>query len=150
MPTLVMFAHPKCPCTRASIGELAELATRCVGRVDICVLFFAPSLEEKSWRRTDLWQSAADIPDARVMVDIAGKKSERFGAQTSGHVLLYDRHGRIVFSGGITEGRGHSGDNIGKSSIESFLLNGAIPTRKTEVYGCSLVDCTDGKELATW
>src|SRR5215472_16789844 len=24
-PTLVMFAHPKCPCTRSSIGELAEL-----------------------------------------------------------------------------------------------------------------------------
>ena len=68
----------------------------------------------------------------------------------AGHVLLYDRHGRIVFSGGITEGRGHSGDNIGKSSVESFLLNGAIPTEKTAVYGCSLVDGTDEKELATW
>ena len=27
-PTLVMLAHPRCDCTRASIGELAELLAR--------------------------------------------------------------------------------------------------------------------------
>ena len=27
-PTLVMFAHPKCPCTRASLDELATLTSR--------------------------------------------------------------------------------------------------------------------------
>jgi hypothetical protein len=27
-PTLVMLAHPRCDCTRASVGELAELMAR--------------------------------------------------------------------------------------------------------------------------
>src|SRR5204863_7423488 len=31
--TLVMFAHPHCPCTRASVGELALLMAHCQGRV---------------------------------------------------------------------------------------------------------------------
>ena len=31
-PTLIMFAHPQCPCTRASISELAQLMTQCKTR----------------------------------------------------------------------------------------------------------------------
>lgn len=34
LPTLLMFAHPHCPCTRASIGELELVMTHCAGRVD--------------------------------------------------------------------------------------------------------------------
>jgi len=30
-PTLVMFIHPHCPCSRASVGELAEVMAHCQG-----------------------------------------------------------------------------------------------------------------------
>ncbi|HZE13934.1 MAG TPA: hypothetical protein VE086_09265, partial [Chthoniobacterales bacterium] len=33
-PTLLMFAHPHCPCTRASIGELAQIMAHAVGKVN--------------------------------------------------------------------------------------------------------------------
>ena len=52
-PTLVMFAHPRCPCTRASIGELAVLMARCHGKVDAEVLFFKPTGSSENWARTD-------------------------------------------------------------------------------------------------
>jgi hypothetical protein len=42
MATLVLFAHPKCPCTRASIGELNRLMAKCNGRVAVHVVFFNP------------------------------------------------------------------------------------------------------------
>ena len=42
-PTLVMLAHPRCPCTRASLEELAVLMTRLGGRLDAHVLFVKPS-----------------------------------------------------------------------------------------------------------
>src|SRR5687767_14372837 len=29
--TLLVFAHPQCPCTRATIGELDRIAARCGG-----------------------------------------------------------------------------------------------------------------------
>src|SRR3989442_556857 len=41
-PTLVMFAHPRCPCTRATIGELALIMARCRGLVDAHVVFYKP------------------------------------------------------------------------------------------------------------
>ncbi|HEX8423596.1 MAG TPA: hypothetical protein VF634_09295, partial [Pyrinomonadaceae bacterium] len=40
--TLVMLAHPRCPCTRASIGELSRLMTQARGRLTAFVLFVKP------------------------------------------------------------------------------------------------------------
>ena len=137
-PTLILFAHPKCPCTRASIGELAELATRFGQRTDFCVLFYVPDEGSDDWTETDLWHSAVGIPGVRVLADPAGSLSEQFGVHTSGHVLLYDKRGDVVFSGGITESRGHAGDSAGRTSIESYLLDRRVETRETAVYGCPL------------
>src|SRR6266516_3119417 len=37
--TLVMVLHPRCPCSRASLGELAELMAQCQDLVSSSVLF---------------------------------------------------------------------------------------------------------------
>src|SRR3981081_1763389 len=37
--TLVMFAHPNCPCSRASIGELAIIMARSPEKLDAHVFF---------------------------------------------------------------------------------------------------------------
>src|SRR5262245_2552832 len=36
---LLMFAHPQCPCTHASIDELARILAQCPDRLDAHVLF---------------------------------------------------------------------------------------------------------------
>src|ERR671926_1631702 len=51
-PTLVMLAHPHCPCTRASIGELARLMTQAQGRVTAYVLFVKPAGFATDWEKT--------------------------------------------------------------------------------------------------
>ena len=48
------------------------------------------------------------------------------GATTSGHVLLYDAGGVLRFAGGITDGRGHEGDNAGLDAALA-LLRGHVP-----------------------
>ena len=40
--TLVMAAHPQCPCTRASLTELERLLSRVRGRMHAVVLFVKP------------------------------------------------------------------------------------------------------------
>ncbi len=40
--TLIMFAHPRCPCTRASIGELDRVMAKLQDRVRAYVVFFVP------------------------------------------------------------------------------------------------------------
>ncbi|HUR60725.1 MAG TPA: hypothetical protein VM029_23595, partial [Opitutaceae bacterium] len=38
-PSLVLFAHPRCPCSRATVAELETIATECRGRVAATVYF---------------------------------------------------------------------------------------------------------------
>jgi len=136
--TLIMLIHPHCPCTRASIGELARLMAQTEGRVTAYAIFLKPSGSSDDWERTDLWQSAASIPGVSVVVDDDGAEAHRFHAMTSGQTALYDVDGRLLFSGGITGSRGHSGDNAGRSAIVSLLNSGDAERTETSVFGCSL------------
>lgn len=136
--TLVMLAHPHCPCTRASIGELASLMAQTRGQVTAYVLFLQPAGFDDDWVKSDLWQSAAVIPGVIPLVDHAGAEAQHFNAATSGQTILYDAQGRLLFSGGITASRGHSGDNAGRSSVASLVNFGAADHTETFVFGCPL------------
>ncbi len=137
---LVMLAHPRCPCTDASMEELARIMARVRGKVSAYVLFVQPKGASSAWEDTELRRSAARIPDVTVFTDVDGKEASRFGAETSGHTFLYDRDGKLLFSGGITQSRGHSGDNSGESAIISLVNNHRADRAKAFVFGCSLVD----------
>jgi hypothetical protein len=138
--TLIMFAHPQCPCTRASLGELNLLMTHCQGRVTAHVVFFKPEEFTADWTKTDLWRSAEAIPGVRVRVDEGGVESELFHAQTSGFTVLYDTQGRLLFRGGITSARGHSGDNAGRAALQALIRGDSADQTHTRVFGCSLLD----------
>jgi len=138
-PTLVMFAHPHCPCTRASLGELSLLMTRCRGLVAAHVLFVKPASTPENWEKTDLWEEASAIPGVEVVRDSEGYRARRFGIATSGQTVLYDSQGRFLYSGGITVTRGHRGDNAGRSAIVSLLTRQGAPPRGSPVFGCSLL-----------
>jgi hypothetical protein len=139
-PTLVMIAHPRCACTRASIEELARLMAHCAGRVSATVLFIQPAGTSTDWNDTDLRRAATAIPGLTVMTDSGGREAARFGAATSGQVLLYDASGRLQFSGGITPGRGHSGDNAGRSAVQDYVLAGRTDRPIAPVFGCELFE----------
>ena len=135
---LFIFIHPQCPCSRASIGELAVIMTRSGEKPDTYVLFYSPASEPTSWVKTDLWRSVMAIPGVRAIEDADGVWAQHFGAATSGQALLYDRRRHLAFNGGLTASRGHSGDNYGRDAINT-LLQGGNPTHKmTPVFGCSL------------
>jgi hypothetical protein len=138
--TLVMLAHPHCPCTRASMNELAQIMARVQGKVRAHVLFLKPHNSGADWDDTDLRRSAAQIPGVTILSDVDGVEARRFGAETSGHTLLFNSAGRLLFSGGITASRGHAGDNAGESAIVSLVDNHTGDRAKTFVFGCSLID----------
>lgn len=136
--TLVMTAHPQCPCTRASIGELNALMARTGGMLDAFVLFDRPAGVPARWERTDLWDSAAAIPGVHAIRDDHGVEATRFAAVASGQTMVYGVDGELRFSGGITGARGRHGDNAGRSAIVALAL-GTIPIHtRTPVFGCAL------------
>jgi hypothetical protein len=139
---LVMFVHPQCPCSKASLGELAMIMAHARGALAADVYFYLPASEASMWTRTDLWRSAKAIPGVRVFEDREAAMAKSFGVFTSGQTLLYEASGHLLFKGGITGFRGHSGDNAGRSAIVALLQSetprpNTLPV-VTPVLGCSL------------
>lgn len=137
-PTLIVLAHPRCPCTRATLSELERIMTRSEGKLRAWVLLVIPPGLDPTWSKTDLWGTAAAIPGVRVIVDRDGVEARRFGTATSGQTLFYDAAGRLRFAGGITPGRGHAGDNAGSDAIVAFANHTGSSRSNTPVFGCAL------------
>jgi hypothetical protein len=137
-PTLLMFIHPRCPCTRASLGELEQLLHDCRGRLAAQVFVYRPQSAAPGWEQTDVYRTAASIPGVELRIDHDGAERDRFGARVSGETLLYDAAGRLRFHGGITAGRGHRGDNAGRDALEACVLSGAASKASAPVFGCTL------------
>ncbi|MEM7307412.1 MAG: hypothetical protein AAF682_12115 [Planctomycetota bacterium] len=141
---LLLFAHPKCPCTRATVEELNRLMTACVERVEARVHFFRPRDAADGWEHTDLFRAAESIPGVTALVDPGGEIAQRFGASTSGEVYLYSPAGELRFRGGITASRGHAGDNVGRHTIVELVRGGVAERDETPVFGCRLLDDCGG------
>jgi hypothetical protein len=145
-PNLIVFAHPHCPCTRATLGELEILMARSEGKFGAQVWFIGPADAPGDWMDTALWRKASSIPGVIVRSDEGMAEARRFGAETSGQALLYDRDGKLLFHGGLTVARGHSGDNAGRSALEALLEQRFAGEVETPVFGCPLFDanCQQG------
>jgi hypothetical protein len=138
--TIVMLAHPHCPCTRASLSELGTLMASLRGRAEAHVIFLAPREEGDSWVKTDLYTQAEAVVGSNVHVDRDGREAARFAAKTSGQTVVYDASGQLVFSGGITAFRGHPGDNAGRRRILARLRGERADSDTSLVFGCPLQD----------
>ena len=146
--TLVLAVHPHCPCTRASLDELAVIMARGSGRVAARVLFVQPEGFSEQWAQTDMWRTVRSIPGATPVLDPRGREARRFGAFTSGQVVLYDPEGRLAFSGGVTGARGHRGANAGLGAVLDCVERGGAAATRSPVFGCPLQapPSTHGKE----
>ena len=140
VPAIVVVAHPHCPCSSATVEELARMMALLHDKAAATVIFVRPAEFSEEWQKTDLWRSAARIPGVTTWSDLDGAEARLFGAQASGQTMLYDAPGNLQFSGGITASRGHAGDSAGRSAILSIVLNGSSKISHTSVYGCSLHD----------
>ena len=149
---LVMVVHPHCPCSRASIGELATLMAGEQKRLRASVIFVEPPGFAGSWAKTDLWNDAGLIPGVTRVID-DGREARLFNAATSGQTMVYDARGNLLFTGGITNARGHFGDNDGIRSI-AMIINDGAPAKdaavtRTPVYGCALFESVRGSGSKT-
>ena len=141
-PTLLMFVHPHCSCSRASLDQLDRIVASCQQRLTTYVVFCVPAGFDETWAKSNLWRAANSIPHVNVLIDRCGVETKRFGARTSGQVLLYDAGGRLRFAGGITASRGHSGDNLGQQQIISIVLgcDDTANLAECSAFGCPLLD----------
>lgn len=138
--TIIMVAHPQCPCTHASVIELSKLIGSNNDKIKAYVLFFKPRSRPSAWwqEHTALRDETEKIRGVTVLDDIEMAEAKKFQALTSGQIFAYSPKGDLLFSGGITAARGQIGDSIGSRSLAAILESKPTATRTAMVFGCPL------------
>jgi len=142
--TLVMFTHPRCACTRASLAELRQLMSRFSAQLTAYVEVASPNGAPPDWPDGATRDAATSIAGVHLVVDADEREAHRFGAMTSGHVVLYDADGALRYSGGITGARGHVGDNAGLDTVAAILDGMHDLHAIGPVFGCPLARTDEG------
>jgi len=135
--TLLMFLHPRCPCTRASLHEL-EQVLREAGQPGATFVVYQPRAGDATWQTSPLLDVIRALPEAKIVWDQQGQITKKFGAVTSGQVQLYRPSGECLFNGGITRLRGHEGTNAASEQLLAALQGKPSALAPTAVYGCAL------------
>jgi hypothetical protein len=135
---LLMFVHPHCPCSHASLAQLMRIHARAQPDLATEIVFYHPADKTSAWAKTSLWRLARVIPDVRISYDPDGRTAGRFGAKTSGHVVLYNSDDCLIFNGGITPARGHEGGNHGTTAVVERIRRYDTTLEICPVFGCPL------------
>lgn len=138
---LIMYVHPHCPCTRASLIEMQHLVSGVKDRgravATEIVVVVPPGLDD-TWRDGMITRAAEQFEGATVRYDLDAAEAREVGATTSGHTVLVDAAGRHLFRGGLTRSRGHAGDNAGSRAVGELLHDRKPESTATPVFGCPL------------
>ncbi len=146
-PNLIVFIHPACPCTKATLAHLHSIVSRHSLNVQIVKmrpLVASSPFEKDAERNRDILDTLCKHPSVSLVDDVGSMEAQRFGAKTSGVCFLYDQSGQLLFSGGITASRGHQGMNAGLASLIENLDLTERPTERSfekshyPVFGCPL------------
>jgi hypothetical protein len=138
-PQLLTFAHPECPCTRATFYNLENMAKNYRDALDFHFVFYLPETVATDWQDAWLVRKAEAHPNIHVHFDRDGSETQRFQVATSGETLLYDSRGKLAFQGGVTVSRGHSGESRGTLAIKQFMQEHQRQ-KSTGVFGCSIFE----------
>lgn len=135
--SLLMFIHPRCPCTESSLRELNRLLTVIDEKVSATIVVSLPGNVSPEWTNNQALKALETKKDLLVYYDRTQRETDRFQIKTSGDVALYSPSGTLLFSGGITVSRGHDGDAAGQQLIR-LAKSEQREVGHTEVFGCTL------------
>ena len=147
--TVLVFLHPLCSCSDATLAEAEELVAWGHKRLQLVVVVPLPersSPESRNkWIQSDRVRRASAIPGARVVLDPGGVESHRFHALTSGFVTAYSGDGILRFAGGITAARGQTGESAGLGALENAIDGRPLTTAdRFPVFGCLFRELAQG------
>lgn len=144
--SITVCVHPSCSCTSRTLDLLAAIVDRRPS-VDVSVLLTVPRDE-----------GGAPLPFAdddptrggrfALRYDPGGSRARALGAERSGHAVLSDASGRVVFSGGVVSGGARCGANsdavrAALTELDEALASSGEPMT-APVDGCPLVLEGDG------
>ncbi|MES1147283.1 MAG: hypothetical protein ABUL49_00870 [bacterium] len=139
-PHAVMYIHPKCPCTTASLESYHLLVDKLYKTCDFSIVCVVPPGAEKGFADSSNWSTAKAMPHVTATLDQNGALAKAAGAKTSGQVFLFGANGKLAFEGGVTPGRGMEGDSDGATKFSAALTKPVLAAAHAKVFGCPLFE----------
>ena len=136
-PNLVTVLHPECACSNATMVEIEQLKKEFGDALAVTAIVDTSAYGVNSREARALISQIQHLQGVALRLDPDGVDADRFGAKVSGQTYLYDRDGQLLFEGGVTMSRGHTGPNQGIESIRRSLT-GQRSLAHTSVFGCIL------------
>ena len=140
--TLILFYHPHCVCTRATVHNLQSVTAATNKHLNSIAIAYQPVISDPRWIHSS---TSRDLKKAgfRVFADLDGKCCRELGVYTSGHVLVYDEQGKLVFNGGVTQSRGHEGSCNACDDLVKSIENADENIFVWPVFGCAILESED-------
>lgn len=132
-PHMLVFIHRQCPCSKATLQQLIDQGEK---SLPMTVVWIGDA--DDAGRNAKALQALADRLKAQTLSDTDGRLAERFGARTSGHVVVYDADGALAYTGGLTPGRGMVGPSGGVLALVDIAGGQAPDHAALPVFGCPL------------
>jgi hypothetical protein len=154
-PLLLAFVHPQCSCTHATLEELDQILDSSPATVRVALVVYQSKVVDPMVVNRGAGEAPKQGSDApgrqrasfptgllhrpfRTILDTDGVIARRFGAATSGEIVLYSGDGRLLFQGGITAERAHVGASTGGDSLRNALTTGVEQGKQSSVFGCPI------------
>ena len=144
--TLFVFYHPKCPCTLATARVLERLHARFATPPQLVPVAYCPADQDDSWVESVTTSALKGLADERLVVDKSGELTRRFGVIVSGHLLLYNSQGDLIFNGGITPYRGHEGDSPASKDLLDRVNSKHTGCGNWPVFGCTITMTAEARD----
>jgi hypothetical protein len=137
-PLLLVFVHPRCSCTPATLQQLDQILSSTHTTVQVVlVVYRSKAISQETSSATSEPAKYLHVP-AQIVPDTNGLLARRFGAATSGEIVLYAAGGNLLFQGGLTPMRAQPGDSAGASALRNALATGATQAKVATVFGCPI------------
>lgn len=145
--TLLVFLHPHCPCSQATLSELERQQRYWPKSLHLTFVFIQSPKQSREWVQGALWDRAGRFAKSQRRIDRNGREAFLFGASNSGEAHLFDSSGRSLFVGGVTSSRGHEGVSLPGRDLLARIENEIATPCEHPVFGCELFASQDLKKL---
>ena len=139
---LIAFLHPECTCSRATMEEL-DILQKKLGNTLSTHIFISTELPLEQTVESEIYRTAVKNKNWQVDVDVNAELATQMLAYTSGICYLYSPEEKLIFAGGITASRGHSGPAAGQEIIAKAVSGNKEAIQELQqypVYGCGIHD----------
>lgn len=136
------WSNHQCPfCVRhAKAGTADEVIEKFQGKPVVWIAIDSSHFAADQAETIAEWKKENEL-SYPILIDAEGTVGKTYGAKTTPHVFVIDQKGTLAYAGAMDDdprGNKENPRNFVVEAIEAIFAGTAVPTSRTDSYGCSI------------